>query len=222
MRSSALGCVASAAVLVALLAAPGSATPTGLNNIPTADVVDTRLLVLQGFSQFGEGRYPTWFAGLKYGPADNWELGLDDAFAGPASSTGPALQLKYRLRLPNEVGLAFGAANISGHTDRNGEVFPYAVVSSPPGRLRGHLGYSAQADNNAWFLGVDGPIGGGVTVRADWIQVEDGEESIASLGFLTALSPRWLVEAWASFPTAEEAATEIIVKLDFVMPAQRS
>ncbi len=31
----------------------------------------------------------------------------------------------------------------------------------------------------------------------------------------------WLVEAWASFPTAEAAEDDVIVKLDFVIPLGR-
>ncbi len=221
MRSSLFGSLAAVA-LVALLAAPASATPTGLNNIPTADVVDTRVLVLQGFSQFGEDRSPSWFAGFKYGPAPNWELGLDDPFAGPNSNAGPALQAKYRFAPSENVGLALGAANITSDSERNGDIFPYLVVSAPLARsAHGHLGYSAQQDNNAWFLGADAAIASGCTLRADWIQVEDGEESVSSLGFISTLSSRWLIEAWASFATAEAAENDFIVKLDLVVPLGR-
>lgn len=221
MRSSLLASAAAVA-LVALSAAPGSATPTGLNNIPTADVVDTSVLVMQAFSQFGEGRPPTWFAGLKYGPAENWEVGLDDAFAGPTSDTGPALQVKCRFAPSENVGLALGAANVTNDSERNGDIFPYLVLSAPLApSAHGHVGYSAQRDNNAWFLGADAAVSSGCTLRADWIQVDDGDESVASLGVITGLSSRWLVEAWASFPTAEEAANDIIVKLDFVIPLGR-
>ena len=54
------------ALLCAAMVAPtwGFATPTGLNNIPTADVVPTEVLVWQAFAQFGEDRAPTWFAGF--------------------------------------------------------------------------------------------------------------------------------------------------------------
>jgi hypothetical protein len=222
MRSSLLGSLVLAVPLVVVLAAPASATPTGLNNIPTADVVDSGVLVLQGFSQFGEGRSPAWFAGLKYGPAENWEVGLDDAFAGPNSNTGPTLQVKYRFAPSENVGLALGAANLTTDRERNGDTIPYLVLTAPLGpTVRGHLGYSAQQDNNACFLGVDGPVGDELTVRADWAQVEDGDESVASLGFISSLSSRWLVEVWASFPTAEEAENDFIVKFDFVIPVGR-
>ncbi len=222
MRSPLLRSLVFAIPLVAVLAAPASATPTGLNNIPTADVVDTSVLVLQGFSQFGDGRCPGWFIGAKYGPAENWEVGLDDAFAGPNSNTGLALQVKYRFAPSENVGLALGAANLTADRERNGNTFPYLVLSAPlTPTVHGHLGYSAQQDNHAWFLGADAVVASGCTLRADWIQVDDGDESVASLGFITSLSSRWLVEAWASFPTAEEAENDFIVKFDFVIPVGR-
>ncbi len=192
------------------------ATPTGLNNIPTADLVAAGELVLQGFSEFGRGREPSWFAGLKCGPAAGWEVGIDDTSAGPASAGGPVLQAKYRLALAG-AALGLGAANISGDSDRNGDVYPYAVLSAGLGRINGHLGYSAQRENNAWFVGADGAVTPKLTLRADWTQVADRAESVSSLGFITALSRQWLLEGWASFPTAEEAKTTAIVKLDYVL-----
>ena len=197
------------------------ATPTGLNNIPTADVVAEQVLVLQGFSEFGTGRVPSWFAGFKYGPAANWEVGIDDTASGPGSAGGPVLQVKYRAPLKHGVALGLGAANISTDSERNGDVFPYAVISAALGRINGHIGYSAQADNNACFVGADGAINAKVTLRADWTQVADGEESVSSLGFIVPLTSSWLVESWASFPSAEGAETSYVVKLDYVIPLGR-
>jgi hypothetical protein len=37
----------------------------------------------------------------------------------------------------------------------------------------------------------------------------------------SAVGLRQLVEAWASFPTAEAADNDVIVKLDFVIPLGR-
>ncbi len=197
---------------------PAWATPTGLNNIPTAEVVGEHELVLQAFSEFGREREPAWFDGFKYGPAPDWEVGLDDLFAGPGSAGGPTLQAKYRTPLGNRAAMALGAANISNDRSRHGDVFPYVAVSGDLGPLRLHVGRSWQADNQAWFLGMDAAASADLTLRADWIQAADGEESIASLGFICTISPRWLVEGWASFPTEEDAESSYIVKLDFVVP----
>jgi len=197
------------------------ATPSGLNNIPTADVVAEQVLVLQGFSQFGTGRAPSWFAGLKYGPAANWEVGIDDTPLGTGSAGGPVLQVKYRAPLNRRVALGLGAANISTDSGRNGDVVPYAVISAALGDINGHIGYSAQKDNKAWFVGADGAINPKVTLRADWTQVADGEESVSSLGFIAPLTSSWLVEGWASFPSPEGAEASYVVKLDYVIPLGR-
>jgi len=216
MRS--LCAAATALIVLAGAASAARATPTGLNNIPTAEVVDEGVLVLQGFSEFGRERAPGWFAGFKYGPAANWEMGLDDTVAGPGSAGGPTLQGKYRMPCHDAAALALGLANISDDRSRHGNVFSYAVVSGDLGPVNGHLGYSWQADNRAWFLGIDGAVSPELTLRADWTQAQDGDESVAGLGFIRSLSPRWLIEGWASLPTAEEAETSYIVKLDWVIP----
>jgi hypothetical protein len=194
------------------------ATPSGLNNIPTADVAPEGLLVLQGFASFGREQAPGWFGGLKCGLAQDWELGLDDTLAGSDSAGSPVLQAKYRMTLKPGAALALGLANLSGDRDSNGEPFPYAVVSAGAGPVRGHLGRSWQSGNQAWFVGLDTPLKDGLALRADWIQVADGEQSLTSLGFIGQLSPRWLLEGWVSHPTAAGAADSYVVKLDFVVP----
>jgi len=197
------------------------ATPTGLNNIPTAEAVGEGELVLQAFSEFGRECEPGWFAGFKYGPAANWEVGLDDIFAGPGSAGGPTLQAKHRTVLGDRAALALGAANVSTDRSRHGDVFPYAAVTGDLGPLRLHLGRSWQSDNKAWFVGLDTPMDEAITLRADWTQVQDGEESIASVGFIRSLRARWLLEGWASFPSTEGAETSYVLKLDFVAPLRR-
>ncbi|MDH4179180.1 MAG: hypothetical protein OEV33_01615 [Armatimonadota bacterium] len=209
-----------AALACGVAFAPGSgyATPTGLNNIPTADVAPPGVLVCQAFAQFGEDRGPAWFAGFKYGPGENWEVGLDDTAAGAGSAGGPTLQAKYRVPLGENRALALGAANVSTERSRHGDALPYLVLSAPLSAVRGHFGYSWQSGNRAWFLGADGPVDAALTLRADWIQAADGEEHVSSLGFIRALSPRWLVEGWASFPSAEAAETSYVLKLNWVVP----
>jgi len=206
---------------IALPAAAALATPTGLNNIPTAYVVPDRVLVLQGFTEFGRDRTPSWFTGLKYGPAPHWEIGIDDTTLGLASEGGPVLQAKREMALSERTAVGLGLANVSNDTDRNGKTFPYAVVSSSQGSFTGHLGYSFQQDNHAWFVGADTTVAGKLTLRADWIQVLAGEESVTSFGFLTPLSPRWLVEGWASVPSAEGTESWYVLKRDYVVPLAR-
>jgi len=201
---------------VASVPAVAQATPTGLNNIPTADVVPKDVLVLQGFANFDGDT--SWFAGLKYGPTENLEVGVDDLFSGAGSATGPAFQAKYRLPPRHGARLALGIANITGDEDRDGDTFPYAVVSASLGEKRnGHLGYSVQEDNHALFLGADAAVSPRLTLRADWIQTNDGDESVSSLGFISPIADRFLIEGWASFPTADGADNDYVIKVDFVV-----
>ena len=210
--------LAALACTVAFAPSSGHATPTGLNNIPTADVVPAHVLVWQAFAQFGEDRAPAWFAGFKYGPAENCEVGLDDTVTGAGSAGGPTLQAKYRLELNASAALALGAANVSDDPSRHGELFPYGVVSAEAGSARLHLGRSWQSGNQAWFAGIDRSVSPELTLRADWIQTSDGDECVKSLGFIRSLGPRWLLEAWALFPSEDGASTDYIVKLDWVIP----
>lgn len=213
----ALGCA-----VVALGAVPVFATPTGLNNIPTADVVPKDILVLQAFSNFGGSSDAAWFGGFKVGPAENWEVGLDGQVSGPGSGGGPTLQAKYKIPLQKEARLALGAANISDDRDRHGEVFPYLVASVPLSeRTNGHLGYSFQSGNHALFLGADATVSRSLTLRSDWIQTNDGNESMWSLGFISPVTQRFLVEGWASFPSAAGAETNYVLKVDYVIPLGR-
>jgi hypothetical protein len=213
--------IALLALAVGLAASyPVFASPSGLNNIPTADVAPPDILVLQSWANFDGDT--SWAAGLKYGPAENWEIGFDGGLTGGGSGGGLTFQAKYRMPLENGARLALGLANVSDDRDRHGEFFPYAVASLPLGkRASGHLGYSFQSDNRALFLGADATVSNSLTLRSDWIQTDDGNESVASLGFITPLTPRWLVEGWASFPTAEGAETGYTLKVDYVVPMSR-
>ena len=47
------------------------ATSTGLNNIPTADVVPENVLVFQFISDVAHNNGPVYTTGFKYGPAKN-------------------------------------------------------------------------------------------------------------------------------------------------------
>jgi hypothetical protein len=213
----ALGCV-----LLVLETLPALATPTGLNNIPTADVVPKGILVLQAFANFGGRGDASWLGGLKFGPADNWEVGLDGEVSGPGSGGGPTLQAKYTMPLRKGVRLALGAANVSGDRDGHGNVFPYLVASVPLGeRSNGHFGYSLESGNHALFLGADAAVSASLTLRSDWIQANDANESVWSLGFISPVAKRCLVEGWASFPSAAGAETNYVLKVDYIVPLAR-
>jgi len=198
-------------------AGPALASPSGLNNIPTADIVPEGILVWQAWGTFVDGADDSYVAGLKFGPAENVELGLDYKLG--SGDSGPlAFQGKYRF-FTNESGLSatLGLANVNTDRDQGGDNFPYAVLTQDFGGVRGHLGYEGQHDNTGLFLGLDGPARKDLTLRADWIQTDDGDESMSSLGFIYTGSDPFLVEGWASFPTATGADTSWTLKFDYVV-----
>ncbi len=204
-------------VAVALLAGVSLATPTGLNNIPTADVVPQNVLVLQSWANFGSDLDTSWAAGFKYGPACNWEVGLDGGLTGPGSGQGITGQAKYRIPLQNGARVALGVANISNDTDVNGDYFPYVVLSAPLGqKTAGHAGYEFQNNNEGVFLGLDSYVGK-VDVRTDWVEKGVGDDSMWSLGFITEVAPKFLFEAWATVPSATGQNTFYTAKVDYVI-----
>jgi hypothetical protein len=215
-----MGRLAVAAAIVCTLV-PGSlalASPSGLNNIPTADVTPPGVSVLQLYTCFGEGTGPTHTAGVKSGLARGIEVGADMK-VGPDTGTG-AFQAKYRLSMGDRLALALGAANVSGDEDANGKWMPYAVGSGDLGGLRLHLGYNGQSGNKGVFVGADAPVGAGVTLRTDWLESNKGDGSLASLGFMWEASSDWVVEGWGSFPSASGQEDSYMLKLDYALPQQ--
>jgi len=208
-------------VLGLLHVAPAFGTATGLNNIPTADVVPEDVLVLQYYGNFANGSGPDHFLGLKCGPFKNVEIGLDgrvfpteddrDEFA--------AAQGKVRFELSKNLAVAAGIANLGDH-DRAGREFPYAVLSYDLGLFRAHFGGTVQKDNEGFFGGIDKTVKlfeRDLTLRSDLIQVNDGDDTVASVGFIYDLGRDLLVESWVSFPSASEQADVLTLKLDFVI-----
>jgi len=124
--------------ILALLIATGSAaiaTPTGLNNIPTADTTPQGTFVLQPFTTIGEERDADFNLGFKTGidlKAVRLELGLAAHFVpgkgGPVTAHG-------KVAVPLGEGLptlAAGAANITFSNDdrrRAGDTFAYFVAT---------------------------------------------------------------------------------------------
>lgn len=208
------------------------ATPSGLNNIPTTDVVPEDVLVLQQFTNFGDSQATVFTGGLKYGPARNLEIGVDDnigtvrrglASAGVAGAGGapariPVFQAKYRL-FDTEEGFAgaLGLANMSTDPPKAGSWVEYLALSKTIGRGRAHAGYLVQGGTDALFVGADGPLGDRTTWRADLIETNDGREHLTSVGFISELTSRFLVEAWASFPSASGVQDTFTLKFNYVL-----
>jgi hypothetical protein len=207
-------------LFLACLCHSAMATPSGLNNIPTADVVPEQTLVLQGFVNLADNTRPDWWGGLKYGPLKNLEVGFDGQINPESSSTGALVgQFKYRVELQENTSIAVGVANI-GEKKRSGEIDYYAVLSQDIGSFRVHLGGTLQRDNEGAFGGLDSTLSlfeRDLTLRADLRQINERDDLLASVGFLYDLGGNFLLETWGSFPSTSGSEDILTLKLNYVI-----
>lgn len=196
------------------------ATPTGLNNISTADVVPEKVLVLQAFAEIGKDNKPDYFTGFKYGPIKNLEVGLDGRIF-PESSLEETLkaQAKYRFESGDKTSFSLGIANL-GDRARLGWEDYYIVLTQDLDFIRVHLGGTLQRDNEGAFAGLDKTLKfleKDFTLRTDILQTNDSHDITASAGFIYDLGCNFLVESWMSFPTQAGKEDVFTIKLDYVI-----
>jgi hypothetical protein len=217
---------------LSLLALPlaSFASPSGLNNIPTADTAPDLVPVIQAYTTFGQQRKPDHTAGMKigFGPWDKaalnsrFEAGVDGHYA--PGGTGPAVfQIKYAVK-PWEEGpdIGIGSANLAVNSSdraRAGQPFSYGVLSHDFKQFRLHAGYGLQHRGNSALLGVDKTfkvLDRDLMLRADAVQIQNEPQWQPSVGFLYAVNS-WLVwESWGSFPI-ETGRPSFTLKLNFVL-----
>lgn len=202
------------------ITAPVWATSSGLNNIPTADVVPENVLVLQFIGDFANNSTPAYTTGFKYGPAKNVEIGLDgNIFPQKGKTETLVAQGKLRFELNDSLSMAAGIANL-GDRARAGREFPYGVLSQNLGFLRVHFGGTTQKDNEGVFGGIDKTIkflGRDLTLRSDIIQANDQRDTTTSVGFIYDLGSNFLVESWVSLPSESGKKNVTTVKLNYVI-----
>jgi hypothetical protein len=219
------------------LSRPAAGSPSGLNNTPTADTCPVKTVVIQGWSGFAHDTDPDWWTGVKFGVIKGLELGADwDADGDPSRHV--QFQGKYGIDL-NDWGtrLAVGMANVSDDEDRNGEEFPYAVLTQVvKGWFRVHAGYDVQEDNQGAFAGVDTTVcllSRDVTFCADVIQTNDRDDALYAPGIkfglgkklaeeaagVDAILQHFVFETWANFSTASGShePAGYVAKLNFVL-----
>lgn len=200
------------------------ATPSGLNNIPTADTAGQGEYVFQAFTNFGEQRRADTNLGFKTGLelfGEKFEVGLDGRVT--PDKGGPAVaQVKYARGIWAGGTLGVGIANIafrSQDRDRAGNPFKYGVVTQKFGdKLRAHAGYGFQTDNDSVLLGADYSVnigGKDVLLRSDVIEIQDQDQFLGSFGFLVVLNKNLVLETWASQPF-EDGRTVGTIKFDFI------
>lgn len=217
-------------VVVFLTFAAGTVfgTPTGLNNIPTADTVPHRTVAVQFFSSFGganqfamsgPGKTSDW-AGFKTG----WdfkplhvEWGLDSAL-GTGCSGPLVFQTKARIQ-PWEDGMfALGVAGVAlTDTRRAGDPFTYAMLWHDFDLLRVHAGYGGQTHGDSCLFGVDRTwkvFERNLNLNTDVVQSRNQHGVIAAVGAKYDLSRHIVLETWANFPDQDRVS--VIAKINFV------
>lgn len=207
-------------VLVVAVASTCWATPSGLNNIPTADVVPEKVLVLQAIVEVGEDNKPDYFTGFKYGLIKNVEIGLDGRIF-PESALEETLkgQMKYRLELGEHSAVAAGVANLGDRAKLGWEDY-YLVLTHDLGFLRAHVGGTLQRDNEGAFAGLDKTFQlfeRDFTLRADVIETNDSHDITNSVGFIYDLGHNILIESWVSLPTQSGKEEVSTIKLDYII-----
>lgn len=131
-------------------------------------------------------------------------------------------QAKYRCELPGgNSSLGIGLADLGANCDEAGDSYPYAVLSHNLRSFWGHVGYGGKDAAGGLFLGVDKTLRGGTVLRADWLQTNDRNESVASVGFLKPFGGPWVMGGWASFATAAGVENTFTLKFDHVFDLRR-
>ena len=214
-----------ALILLAGIAA-AHATPSGLNNIPTADTTPQGTFVLQTFTTVGDGVNADLNLGFKTGidlKAVKLELGLASHLV---PGKGGPVEVHGKIAVPLGEGLpviAAGAANISFNSvdrRRAGDTFAYFVLSQDFHWFRAHAGLAVQDSQPLPFFGIDKTFKSrtGVcsrdgkafkmreverdlfTLRADAIQMRN-HDWLLSAGALIPVCKHFVFEAWGNFPT---------------------
>jgi hypothetical protein len=214
---------------------------TGLNNIPTTDVVPKDVLVFQTWGNFGYNRHTQNYVGFKYGPYKDVEIGVDWK-ANDIAHGHAMLQAKYAFDMgASDIWRGvIGFADLSDNREHNGDFFPFLATSLDLKAFRLHFGYAPQPHNEAFFGGIDKTftfLDRDLMLRFDGIHINDKEDMKFSAGFLYNLAPKtktneaqstglaeflgnitknMLIESWVTMPSTgnQEVYT---VKLNYVI-----
>jgi hypothetical protein len=156
---------------LALFLATGAAafaSPTGLNNIVTADTPNQGDYVFQTYSTLGGNGKGNLFVGFKTGfdiKPLKLEIGADSELYpgefGPVTAQAKLALPLAQFGSPYLPTIAVGAANITftvPNRHRAGDVFAYGVVTEDLGFFRIHAGCGDQAYTALPFFGIDKTI----------------------------------------------------------------
>ena len=223
--------IAATALLAAMIhPAPTQATPTGLNNIPTADTPADREIVFQAFAVLGDERNTDWVLGFK-GGLRPWNQRIEygaDGRVGEGSPTSLVLQLKYAIAFSDILDsdknlpvMAAGVANAGVTGDIRDDVdqpIAYLVVTQDFDWFRGTVGYQFQPENDAAFFGFDKTFelfDRDFQFRTDFIQIDDEDQWLGSAGFIYSIHEHFAFESWVSVPF-EHGEPFFIMKINLI------
>jgi hypothetical protein len=207
-------------VALAWTAAPAN-PGTNLNDIPIADVLAWRSFELSAWTTTGEREEPVWWGAVNVGLLDYAEIGVY-GMLGPTDEDQGDLRFfgKFVYRLGDDLpNVGFGLQNVTSDEDANGDVDPYLVASHDFGPVRGHLGYSFQDEDEAFFAGVDTSfdfLEMPATVGLDVLQTDDGDEWLVSAGFEYALPLNFVLESWYTWTTVDGAEDTLTIRINWV------
>lgn len=186
---------------------PVWSAPSGLNVIPTADVLDEGVMSLETES---DGTGNPWgdgcsdFALLEFGVGHGIELGVDKC----TSDDGSWLNFKWcvcdETRLLPAIALGTQAISDGGHPQ------PFAVATKSQGRMRIHAGVIDMDNNTRLMLGLDHPIGNRLTFQTDYIS---GSENMATYGMTVNLSNSMSLTLARSLGNSVDAGNGYIVNI---------
>ena len=172
-----LGFAAAAVIATAALAAP-----TGLNIIPTADLLSRGEIALEyqadGVRLF-DAECDHWVL-LEIGFSDRFEAGVDRCWDGDTATFGNAKLLLLGER-GHRPAVALGVQGWGGE----GASDPYLVASRNAGRARWHLGVIRREGDTEAMFGCEVPLAARLTFAADRVS---GCGSVSTIGIGAGLS----------------------------------
>jgi len=181
MRNLSISCTL---LLIAIFPALPSAygAPSGLNTIPTADVLDDGAISLE-IESSGTGR--PWgddydhFSLIQLGFQGGVEMGVDMCL----TDSSAWLNAKWRLcdESTHIPAIAVGVQSVSD----KGRAQPYLIVLRSLGKARVHGGFLRDDGGTRWMAGLDTTLAGMVTFQTDYIS---GEEDSLTYGIAVPLS----------------------------------
>lgn len=170
-------------IVVLMLALPAFACYTGMNVIPTVDMVGQGALRLDLLIE-GDVKgikSDTWILNSQYGLSENFEFGIDHDFSDGASPRN-LLNAKYlipasaALKLP----IALGVCSVADHSKAD----LYAVTAYQSRIARLHFGVGRLSSKDEWFVGADKEVGT-QTLMLEYVHGRDNSLSLGTAFDLT-------------------------------------